>query len=46
MELCDGNLHDYVGEWKNTDRPDIDRMVLGQTVAALQHLCSVNRLGP
>ena len=40
MELCDGNLNKYVKEWKGMeeDRPNIDRMVLGQIVVALQHL--------
>ena len=42
MELCDGNLHDYVKKWKSIDRPDIDRMVLGQIVVALQHLRSLD----
>jgi serine/threonine protein kinase len=42
VELCDGNLNEYVKEWKNTNRPDIDRMVLGQIVVALQHLRSLN----
>ena len=38
MELCDGDLNTYVEEWKNTGSPDIDIMVLGQIVVALQHL--------
>ena len=42
MERCDGDLNDYVKESKNTDRPDIDRMVLGQIVVALQHLRSLD----
>ena len=50
MEYCDGDLNTYVRIhfstyveiWKNTNRPDIDRMVLGQIVVALQHLRSLN----